>query len=482
VRGDPIYKRCRCRDDDDKDLNAKCPKLKKADGTWNPRHGRWAFRLELPAGPGGKRRTPLRQSGFRTRDDAEAAREAAKEKLRKGADPSLRLTTGQYLDSWLAGRRDLKRSTRTGYEKHIRIYLKPLLGHIPLDRLSSSDVSEMFDTISEWNDELAEGVTHHPNQVYCGPVTWQRIRATLRAALSDAIRDGKIPYNPASRLRMPAERKVRPTVWTAARTAEFWTRLEASIDDGMLPHDKFKAWRRKELRPGKVMVWTPEQTGQFLDHVAADRLSALFELVVDTGTRRGEFTGLRWIDVDLDNGVIDVTHTRVTIGWEVIDETPKSEAGERSVPISQSTVAALRKWRAQQSRERLAWGEAWVDSGLVFTREDGSPLHPGVVSNHFRRLAYDAGLPPVALHGMRHGSATYLLAAGVDVKVVQARLGHSTSTLTRDTYTSVLDEVARAAAEAAAAMIPRAATGTLGHPTDTHTGTRSRGLRPKGKK
>jgi integrase len=238
-------------------------------------------------------------------------------------------------------------------------------------------------------------------------------------------------------------------VWTAARTAEFWTRLEASIDDGMLPHDKFKAWRRKELRPGKVMVWTPEQTGQFLDHVAADRLSALFELVVDTGTRRGEFTGLRWIDVDLDNGVIDVTHTRVTIGWEVIDETPKSEAGERSVPISQSTVAALRKWRAQQSRERLAWGEAWVDSGLVFTREDGSPLHPGVVSNHFRRLAYDAGLPPVALHGMRHGSATYLLAAGVDVKVVQARLGHSTSTLTRDTYTSVLDEVARAAAEAA---------------------------------
>jgi hypothetical protein len=68
------------------------------------------------------------------------------------------------------------------------------------------------------------------------------------------------------------------------------------------------------------------------------------------------------------------------------------------------------------------------------------------------------------------------------VKVVQARLGHSTSTLTRDTYTSVLDEVARAAAEAAAGMIPRAATGTLGHPTDTHTATRSRGLRPKGKK
>jgi integrase len=118
----------------------------------------------------------------------------------------------------------------------------------------------------------------------------------------------------------------------------------------------------------------------------------------------------------------------------------------------------------------------------VFTREDGSPLHPGVVANHFRRLAYDAGLPPVSMHGMRHGSATYLLAAGVYLKVVQARLGHSTSTLTRDTYTSVLDEVARDAAEAGAAMIPRRTTGTQEHPRSTQRGTGTRGVRSSAKK
>jgi integrase len=140
---------------------------------------------------------------------------------------------------------------------------------------------------------------------------------------------------------------------------------------------------------------------------------------------------------------------------------------EFSLAADQRTVAILRAHLARQAADRLAWGEAWAGSGLVFACEDGSPLHPGMVSNRFRRLAFAAGLPPVRLHDLRHGAATYALAAGVDVKVVQERLGHSTSILTRDTYTSVLPDVARAAAEAAAAMIPRAVSGTDGLPMDS---------------
>jgi site-specific recombinase XerD len=82
-------------------------------------------------------------------------------------------------------------------------------------------------------------------------------------------------------------------------------------------------------------------------------------------------------------------------------------------------------------------------------------LHPAAVTEMFERLALAAGLLPVRLHDLRHGAAPYTLAAGLDIKLVQEMLGHSTSTLTRDVYTSVLPEVARAAAEATAAMIPR---------------------------
>lgn len=103
----------------------------------------------------------------------------------------------------------------------------------------------------------------------------------------------------------------------------------------------------------------------------------------------------------------------------------------------------------------------------MFTREDGSPLHQNTVSDRFCRLAFQAGLPPVSLKSLRHGAATYALATGLDIKLVQAKLGHSTSTLTRDVYMSVLPDVARAAAEAAAAIIPRAGAGTGGLPADS---------------
>jgi integrase len=123
-------------------------------------------------------------------------------------------------------------------------------------------------------------------------------------------------------------------------------------------------------------------------------------------------------------------------------------------------------------KERLAWGEDYADTGLVFTRENGEPLHPDMVTENFERLAFAAGLPRVPLHGLRHGHPSYALAAGVDISVVQKRPGHSTSTLTRDTYTTVLDDLAREAADTVAAMIPRKGrrsptARTAGHPSDT---------------
>jgi hypothetical protein len=96
-----------------------------------------------------------------------------------------------------------------------------------------------------------------------------------------------------------------------------------------------------------------------------------------------------------------------------------------------------------------------VESGLVFTRENGKALHPEYATRHFERLARDAGLPPIRLHDLRHGAATLALAGGADLKTVSEMLGHSTITITADTYASVLPEVARRAAEAAARLVPR---------------------------
>jgi hypothetical protein len=85
--------------------------------------------------------------------------------------------------------------------------------------------------------------------------------------------------------------------------------------------------------------------------------------------------------------------------------------------------------------------------------QDGALLHQAAVTGTFEQIAYLAGLPPIRLHDLRHFAATLALAAGVDIKVVQEQLGHSSRAVTSDTYTSVLPEVARAAAEASAALM-----------------------------
>jgi integrase len=115
----------------------------------------------------------------------------------------------------------------------------------------------------------------------------------------------------------------------------------------------------------------------------------------------------------------------------------------------------LRAWRKQQTAKRLEWGEAWVDSGRVFTKEDGSRLRPEYVSERFGTLSARAGLPPVRFHDLRHGAATMLLAAGDPIKVISEILGHSTAAFTSDVYTSVAEELAEQAAVAIAAFVPR---------------------------
>ncbi|MEV4564680.1 tyrosine-type recombinase/integrase [Nonomuraea sp. NPDC049419] len=100
----------------------------------------------------------------------------------------------------------------------------------------------------------------------------------------------------------------------------------------------------------------------------------------------------------------------------------------------------------------MAAGKVSQAGGFVFTDEIGRPLHPQHLSDQSDLLSYEAGLPPVRLHDLRHGAACLMSAAGVDLKIVQKTLGHVSSTSTRDTHTSVYQEVARAAAESTATL------------------------------
>jgi integrase len=505
-----IGRRCRCRDKDGKELGANCPKLKQR------KHGTWYMQQELFRKPGDPRNL-FRRRGYETKNDAQDALDKVRElikladgdeenlqaitvmlmaldrreaipkpeevrtQLRSKLDLNSKVTIGEWLDTWYAQWQARfrqgkgRKNTLVSYEGHIRNYLKPKIGHIRLDRLTVDDLIEMFNKIADDNDAIvaanddrrakaaeikatrkkavwrrirAELEEMPPFRRTVGLSSQGRILATLRASLNDAIAQQRPIFNPATHYSVGAK-KPKPIIWTAERVEK---------------------WTRTGKRPGPVMVWTPAQAGQFLDYVAVHDpdFEAMWHLLVCRGPRRGETAGLGWTEVHLEKSSIEFVTQLTQIKWVVEEGDPKTDAGTRTIPVDAEGIALLQRHRARQNERRLALGSAWVDSGKVFIYDDGSPLRPSWISDRFVKLYMAAGLPPIRLHDLRHTAATLMLAAGVDMKVVQETLGHSTYATTSDVYTSVLPELAEAAAEAAVAIVPRSvvSTSSVSTPTD----------------
>ncbi|MFD8494937.1 tyrosine-type recombinase/integrase [Amycolatopsis sp. NPDC059657] len=412
-----VFKRCGCRDEGGKRLYSRCSRLGERG------HGSWYFRIELPGCNG--RRRQLRRGGFASR----AAAVQARNYLINPATPepaATAITVGQWLQLWVDTRVGLEKSTLRSYRQHVRAYLIPYLGRIKLGKLKQPKVQAMFTSIIR-----TSGVAGSP----LSAGTLQRIHATLRAALNAAVRLELIDRNPARYVELPAGRRPHAVVWTPPRVAQ---------------------WQVLGERP-PVAVWTVEQTAAFLAGVLEHRLYPLFHLCAVLGLRRGEVVGLRWSDIDLDAGFLTVSHQARQVGGRVELGKPKSEASNRVIALDHTTMNVLRRYRATCRNPVVG-----QPVGFLFPNTNDEPIRPDSVTHLFRRLNTESGLPPVRLHDLRHGAASLSLAAGNDLKTVQALLGHASIVLTADTYLSVLPGLARQSAEATARLILDAArtTGT----------------------
>jgi integrase len=208
--------------------------------------------------------------------------------------------------------------------------------------------------------------------------------------------------------------------------------------------------------PATGRSWTATQTAAFLNAVRGHRLYAALHLIALRGLRRGEACGRRWRDLDLDTGTAVICGQLQEYDGHLTVAPPKTPRSERAIALDRTTVAALRRHRDLQQAERHQAGDGYHASGYVFTGLNGDPLAPDRLTRMFKALAAEAGLPPIRLHDLRHGAASLALSAGTDLKVVQDMLGHSSIVLTADTYTSVLPDIARKAAEDTADLIVEA--------------------------
>ena len=208
-------------------------------------------------------------------------------------------------------------------------------------------------------------------------------------------------------------------------------------------------WAAPDLRPCKVMVWLPAHTGKFLDFIEGERLFALFSLAAYCGLRRDEVVGLTWAEVDLDEGVAFVRETGGGDG-------PKSESGVRVVPLPASRGAGTEGLAGAAGRRPARLGPRLAGHGpRLHPRGRDSRSRASGCSVRFETLAYRAGLPPVRFHDLRHGAASLARRPGSTRSTSRAARPLPDS-FTDATYVMLFPEVAKAAAEAAAAIVPRA--------------------------
>jgi integrase len=303
------------------------------------------------------------------------------------------LTLGDYLDRWLndSMRDTVRDTTFERYEQIVRMHIKPALGRGKLKSLTPTHLRALY------KEKLQSR----------SPRTVQYIHVTLHKALKQAVDDGLVPRNVTEAVKPPQV-------------------------------------KREEIRP-----LTSEQVNVFLEAAREDRLKALYVLAIHTGLRQGELLGLKWEDVDLEAGTLQVRRTLITAKGGPVLSAPKTKGSRRSVKLTQSAVKALRSHLQRQLGEIDRMGALWRANSLIFASEGGDPLDRRYLTNHrFKPLLKRAGLPPIRFHDLRHTCATLLLGANVNPKIVSELLGHASIAITLDTYSHVLPNMQSEAAEA----------------------------------
>jgi integrase len=299
-------------------------------------------------------------------------------------------TVGTYLTKqWLPLKQlSLRPSTWHGYCRNIELHVLDRIGRIPLRHLRAEHLERLY------ADLLVGGHT-----VNGGPLdakTVREIHVILRRALDDAARRGLLVSNPAQLAHSPKARRLTSAVSRA---------------------------------------WNAQQLQAFLQHTKEHRHHPAIWLAANTGLRRSELLALRWGDLDLDEARLSVNGGLVSVAYKLHETRGKTRTSRRCIDLDRRTIDHLRRWQRARLREDV---DATMADAYLFATETGEPVHPQLFSDAFRRLVHSSGLPYIRFHDLRHTHATLLLKAGVPVKVVSERLGHSTPGFTMATYQHVL--------------------------------------------
>ena len=359
-------------------MSRKSGKKANGEGTAYKRpDGRWAGQVYINQSDGRRVRRTL--YGW-TRKEVEKAMMELLDRSEAGAPITpLNLTVEAYLNEWLtqivAVR--VRGNTLAAYRYNADRYLIPDLGRKKLVQLSARELRLYFDELRR------RGV---------GTRTVKYVHSTLRAALEDAVREEILDKNVAKLVRVPAPPKT-------------------------------------EREPLAV-----EEVRSFLKASRDDRLYAMFVVFAVLGMRRSEVLGLRWEDVDLEQGFLQVRRGLQRIDGELKVLPTKTARSRRTIPLPAFVVRVLTGHLAAQEEERRQLAGRWPDLGYVFTTPIGTPIDPRNCTRVVQVACRKAGVRVLRLHDFRHGCVSVLLNLGVPPRTAMEVVGHSTIEMTMNVY------------------------------------------------
>lgn len=379
----------------------------------DPKTGGYIAQLYIDGKPI-RRRAPDRSAAEAVLSDLRQQRDGRVD-MQGGAQSVEAFATIWYTE--VLSHKGLKPNTLLFYKNTLELYLLPHLGRARLDAVTPRDVQRFLNTLRTRTSikgvPLSSGTLNHAYTV------------------GDAL------FEQARR-------------WKYVRENPF-----ADVD-------------RPALIVAEKRPMTIEETWRLFNATAAHRFAALFRIKAILGPRTGEVLGLRWADVDMTQRTLTIAQQlQQRTGDGAVFQSPKSDAGLRTLPLTDDLIAHLRAhWRVQQE-ERALLGVAWKEHGLVFPNERGGPLLPSNLRSRFGIIRAPLGLSAIGLHQLRHTAATRLAETGATELLIAAILGHAPRGITGH-YVHVSTAAMREAVERAEAMVLRAAPTTQPH-TQPHT-------------
>ena len=304
-----------------------------------------------------------------------------------------KMTVGQWLDIWIKEYLGaVKPSTSALYASSVKLYIRPFLGAVRLEALSTHQIQSMYNTLQQGDDKKA-GLS---------PKTIKNIHAILHKALQQAVANSLVRFNPS--------------------------------DACILPRSE-----RKTLHP-----LDETQIAIFIKAIKGHPYENLYLVTLFTGMRQGEVLGLTWDSIDFSSGVITVKQ-QLQVSRDSSREyhlVTTKNSRSRSITAAPFVMDILKKVKAEQGKQRLKAGSAWDNpADLVFTNALGGHLSPHVVYNRFKAVMKSIGSPETRFHDLRHSYAVAAIRSGDDIKTVQDNLGHATASFTLDVYGHVTEQM-----------------------------------------